>query len=110
MAAVLASGADAALSHRSAAALWGISPYSGRIEVTVPSPRRKDHPFIARRSSLHPDELTEERGIPVTTVARTLLDLGAVLNEDQLEKAIREAEFLRLFDLLELTARSGWTA
>jgi very-short-patch-repair endonuclease len=103
MAAVLACGPDAALSHRSAAALWGITRYSGRIEVTVPSPRRRFHPFTARRSSLEPDEITEERSIPVTTVARTLVDLGAVLTDDQLEKAIREAEFLRLFDLTEIT-------
>jgi predicted transcriptional regulator of viral defense system len=102
-AAVLACGPAAALSHRSAAALWGISRYSGRIELTVPSPRRRGHRFIPRRSSLQPDEITEERGIPVTTVARTLVDLGSVLTDDQLEKAIREAEFLRLFDLNEIT-------
>jgi predicted transcriptional regulator of viral defense system len=103
MAALLACGRKAALSHRSAAARWGITRYSGRIEVTVPSTRRRSHPFIARRSSLQPDEVTEERGIPTTTVARTLIDLGAVFNHAQLERAIREAEYLRLFDLTELT-------
>jgi putative AbiEi antitoxin of type IV toxin-antitoxin system/transcriptional regulator with AbiEi antitoxin domain of type IV toxin-antitoxin system/uncharacterized protein DUF559 len=103
MAAVLACGPGAALSHRSAAALWGIRPYSGRIELTVPAARRKSHLFIARRSSLEPDERTAERGIPATTPARTLLDLAAVLEHDhQLDKAIRQAEYLRIFDAKEL--------
>jgi very-short-patch-repair endonuclease len=103
MAAVLACGSNAALSHRSAGAHWAITHYSGRIEVTVPSTRRRRHPFIARRSSLQPDEVTEERGIPTTTVARTILDLAGVQTDTQLEKAVREAEYLRLFDLTELT-------
>jgi predicted transcriptional regulator of viral defense system len=102
MAAVLACGEDAVLSHRSAAALWGIRQYSGRIEITVPSPRRRSNLFIARRSSLQPDEFTAERAIPTTTVARTLLDLGAVLNHQQLDKAIREADYLRLADMSKL--------
>jgi very-short-patch-repair endonuclease len=103
MAAVLACGLKAALSHRSAAAHWGIAHYTGRIEVTVPSTRRRKHPFIARRSFLQPDEVTEERGIPITTLARTILDLAAVQTHGQLEKTIREAEYLRLFDLTEPT-------
>jgi very-short-patch-repair endonuclease len=103
LAAVLAAASGAALSHRAAASLWGIRPYSGRPQVTVPPGARVRPGVIARRSSLQPDEITEERGIPVTTVARTLIDLASVLTDDQLEKAIREAEFLRLFDLTELT-------
>jgi predicted transcriptional regulator of viral defense system len=102
MAALLACGDDAVLSHRSAAALWGIRQYSGRIETTVPSPRRSSRRFIARRSQLQPDEITEERGIPTTTVARTILDLGAVLDHQPLDKAIREADYLRLLDMSEL--------
>jgi predicted transcriptional regulator of viral defense system len=102
MAAVLACGEDAVLSHRSAAALWGIRQYSGRIEITVPSPRQSGRLFIARRSQLQPDEITEERAIPATTVARTILDLAAVLNHQQLDKAIREADYLRLLDMTEL--------
>jgi predicted transcriptional regulator of viral defense system len=103
MAAVLACGDDAVLSHRSAGAHWGLTRYSGRIEVAVPSPRRKNHPFKARSSSLHPDERTSHDGVPITTVARTILDLAAVQTPAKLEKAIREAEYLRLFDLDELT-------
>jgi very-short-patch-repair endonuclease len=83
--------------------LWGITRYSGRIEVTVPSPCRKNHPFKARSSSLNRDESTTHYGIPITTVARTMLDLAALQTDDQLEKTIREAEYLRLSDLTELT-------
>jgi very-short-patch-repair endonuclease len=103
LAAVLAAGADAVLSHRSAAALWGIRRYEGWPEITVRPGQRQGRGVVARRSSLQPDEVTEERGIPTTTVTRTLLDLGSVLNDRQLEKAIREAEYLRLFDLTQLT-------
>jgi very-short-patch-repair endonuclease len=60
-------------------------------------------PIHARRSSLQPDELTEERGIPTTTVARTILGLAALQTGQQLAKTIREAEYRRLFDLTELT-------
>jgi very-short-patch-repair endonuclease len=102
LAAVLAGGADAVLSHRSAAALWGIRRYEGRPEITVRPGQRGRRGVVARRSSLQPDEVTEERGIPTTTVTRTLLDLGSVLHDRQLENAIREAEYLRLFDLTEL--------
>ncbi|MEA2425121.1 MAG: hypothetical protein QOH13_1531 [Thermoleophilaceae bacterium] len=105
MAAVLACGAGAVLSHRSAAALWGIREYNGRPEVTVPAARRKNPLFIARSSQLQPDEVTEVRGIPTTTVARTILDLAAVLEHDhQIDKAIRQAEYLRLFDTTGLEA------
>jgi hypothetical protein len=102
MAAVLACGEDAVLSHRSAAALWGIRQYSGRIEITVPSPRRSGRLVIARRSQLQPDEITAERGIPTTTVARTILDLAAVLRDQPLDKTIREADYLRLVDMSKL--------
>lgn len=104
LAAVLASGERSVLSHRAAAALWGIRQYTGRAEVTIPRGSRGRAAIVARRSSLQPDEITEVRGIPVTTVARTLLDLAGVLeHEHQLDKAIRQAEYLRLFDLTEVT-------
>jgi predicted transcriptional regulator of viral defense system len=103
LAAVLAGGTKSVLSHRSAAALWGIRGYEGRPEITVRPGQRQGRGVIARRASLQPDEVTEERGIPTTTVARTILDLAAVQSDTRLEKAIREAEYLRLFDLTELT-------
>jgi hypothetical protein len=53
-------------------------------------------------TSLLPDEVTILRGIPVTTVPRTLLDLAAVVPRRQLERAINEAEVMHLFDALSL--------
>jgi predicted transcriptional regulator of viral defense system len=103
MAAVLAGGESAALSHRDAAALWGIRPSSrSLIEVTTP---RRQHPrrgIQFHRSSLPPDEVTTKDGIPVTTVPRTLFDLATVLRPRQLERALNEAEIRHLWDELSL--------
>jgi hypothetical protein len=103
MAAVLAGGAGAVLSHRSAAALWGIrASHGGASEVTIdrqlrPRPRLRFH-----RSYLPPDEVAIHDGIPVTTYPRTLLDLAGVLSRGQLDRAINEAEIRRLWDPLSL--------
>jgi len=100
-AAVLACGAGAALSHVSAAALWGIRQ-SPRIEVTAPTGRRGPRGVVVHRAPLRDDERTTHRGIPTTTVPRTLLDLSAVLRPDDLRSALRQAEQLRLTDPLSL--------
>jgi predicted transcriptional regulator of viral defense system len=103
MAAVLAAGEGAVLSHRDAAALWAIRT-SARTQVEVTTPRGQ-HPrrgIQFHRSSLPSDEVTTEDGIPVTTVPRTLLDLATVLRPRQLERALNEAEALRLWDDLSL--------
>ena len=104
LAAVLAAGPDAVLSHRSAAALWGIGDTRrARVEVIVPRVCRR--PGIdARRAALSPDEVTVECGIRVTTPARTLLDLAEVLRPQQLERAVHEAEYRRLTSPLPLAA------
>ena len=106
MAAVLAAGPGAALSYRSAAELWSIRSSSrARIDVSISRHRRS-----TARLELHcvaemqPDEVTTERGIPVTTPARTLFDLAAVLREDQLEHAFDEAEVRRLTSPVSLDA------
>jgi very-short-patch-repair endonuclease/predicted transcriptional regulator of viral defense system len=101
MAAVLACGPGAVLSHRSAAALWGIRQ-SSRIEVTAPATRHPRSGIVTHRSPLRDDERTTHRGIPVTTVPRTLLDLGAAVRLDELRGAFRQAEQLRLTDPLSL--------
>ena len=49
-----------------------------------------------------PDEITVRDGIPVTTVPRTIFDLAAVASADQVEGALREAEYRRLHDALSL--------
>lgn len=103
MAAVLASGTDAVLSHRSAAALWAILPSDrARIEVTAPTVRAREG-VEAHRSVIPADERTTIAGIPVTTVARTLLDLAAVESGHRVQRALNEAERRGLGDNPSLT-------
>jgi very-short-patch-repair endonuclease len=102
MAAALACGPDAVLSHRAAAALW-LLRRSSRIDVIAPTARRRPA-LTLHRNLVAEDEVTEVRGIPVTTVPRTLLDLAAVLPAHQVERAINEAEIQRLTDPLSLPA------
>ena len=97
MAAVLAAGPGAVLSHRSAAALWGIRPTARtRIDVTVRRTLHATQALHPHCAVLAPDETTTEQGIPATTPARTLLDLAGVLDRRQLERALNEAEVRRL--------------
>ncbi len=96
MAAVLAAGDGAVLSHGSAAALWGLRRASGLIDVTTPIPRRRRARLRLHASALAADEVTHFHGIPTTTVARTILDLAAVLAPQQLEACLHEAEYQRL--------------
>jgi predicted transcriptional regulator of viral defense system len=106
MAAVLACGADAALSHRSAAALHEIRRTDrANIDVTIPgrSPRKHARLDIHRSTTLAPEDVQITRGIPCTTVARTLLDLAQVITRRQLERALDQAEILELLDLNALT-------
>lgn len=105
MAAVLAGGPDAVLSHRSAAALRGLRvPSGGAIEVSVPVRRRAPAGVRFRHTDVPPDERTVHLGVPVTTVSRTLLDLAAVLRPGAVERAMHEAEVLRLVDELSVPA------
>jgi very-short-patch-repair endonuclease len=108
MAAVLAGGPGAVLSHASAAALWEIRPSAAaRIDVSVRTPGgRAKRPGlrIHRTPTLRADEITEHQGIRVTTPARTLLDLAATLSRRALERALDEAEIKELYDLASLDA------
>jgi very-short-patch-repair endonuclease len=102
MAAVLACGPDAALSHRSAAALHGLRRHGGtRIDVTIPIRSGRAHAGIQihRSTTLTPEDVTDVNGIPCTTVARTLFDLADVLSRRPHERAFDEAEVLDVFDL-----------
>jgi very-short-patch-repair endonuclease len=107
MAAVLASGPGAVLSHRSAAALWGIrATAAARIDVTVPraSGYRSNQSVIVH----HPRRAwtqTVRDGIPVTTPTQTLIDLSSVLPLPALERALEAAEALRLLDVNGLPPR-----
>jgi very-short-patch-repair endonuclease len=102
MAAVLAGGRQAVLSHRSAAAVWGLRPASTRIDVTTPRGQDPRRGIRFHRSKLPADETTVKNGIPVTTVPRTLFDLAALLDHRRLERALNEAEVLQLWDELSL--------
>lgn len=104
MAAVLAGGSGAVLSHRSAAVLWGVRDgSSGQIDVTAPNRRGRFPTGIAahRDGALLDADCTAVHGIPCTTVARTLLDFAGVTSLPELRKAIAEAEVLRLLDFAE---------
>jgi very-short-patch-repair endonuclease len=102
IAAVLACGEDAVLSHRSAAELWRIGPRSAHLEVTAPG--RRERPGIVVHAGRVIPAVLED--IPVTTPARTLIDLADVLTRRGLERAIDEAEYLRL-DCTGLAPRHG---
>jgi very-short-patch-repair endonuclease len=108
MAAVLACGPEAVLSHTDAAAHWNIrQSASALVHVTVASRsgRVKRKGIRTHRSGrLGAGEVTVHEGIPVTTVARTLLDLADDMSPQDLRRAIHEADYLRLFDLTALIA------
>lgn len=104
MAAVLAVGDGAVLSHRSAAALWGLrNERAGSVDVTLPS-KSRHVPGIRRHSSrvLPPDEVTVEFEIPVTSVPRMIFDCAASGDVDLVEGLLRQAEHHRRYDPLSL--------
>jgi predicted transcriptional regulator of viral defense system len=109
MAAVLACGRGAAVSHRSAAELWGFGPaWRGAVEVTAPG-QRNPRGIIAHRSLTLTAHVATLHQIPVTTVARTLIDLATVLDDARLGRAINDARIkrlVRLGELAELAAHS----
>ena len=104
MAAVLAGGERAVLSHRSAAAVWRMRDTARRPEVTVARHRGNRPGVQYHEAVLPPDEITVHHGIPVTTPARTLLDLATVVSLQHLEHAFQEAEIRRLTSPTSLDA------
>ncbi|MEX1140889.1 MAG: type IV toxin-antitoxin system AbiEi family antitoxin domain-containing protein [Thermoleophilaceae bacterium] len=102
MAAVLAAGGGAVLSHRSAAALWGLrADMRARIDVTVMGGSGRVRAGIDFHSgaSLEPADVDVKDGIPCTSLVRTMIDLAAVVDRRSLERAVDRAEELRAFDL-----------
>jgi len=108
LAAVLACGPGAALSHHAAAAHLNIRRSDApTIDVTVParSGRLSRKGIRVHRSGrLAPEDVAAHEGIPVTTVARTLVDLADVLPAHALKRTIDEAEYKRVLDLRALVA------
>jgi len=111
LAAVLACGPGAVVSHRSAAGLWRLPvPVAGDLDVTVPGRDRRPRQGIRvhRVATLHRRDVRRLGGIPLTAPARTVADLSAVVSPRDLERALAEAETRRLVrrsDLLSLLAR-----
>jgi very-short-patch-repair endonuclease/predicted transcriptional regulator of viral defense system len=110
MAAVLACGPHALLSHHSAAVLWKMTArWQRQIHVTVPTRRRHPGIRVHRSTTLRPPDTTVHYGIPVTSPARTLLDLADTFDDPTLTRAVNEARlsrYLHLDDLANLLARS----
>jgi uncharacterized protein DUF559 len=98
---VLASGPGAVLSHPPAAGLWEVRRTSSPVlHVTVPRPRHGPRGVkVHRVRSLHAEDIAEIEGIPVTSLARTLLDNAEVLPLRQVVRMIEEAERRQIFDL-----------
>jgi hypothetical protein len=100
LAAVLAVGEGAALSYHSAGALWDLLPATRRAPEVAVARRLKRRPGIRLHClrSLPDEHVTTRNGITCTTVARTIVDLAAVLTPRRLERVLGEAEVLRLYD------------
>jgi hypothetical protein len=101
MAAVIACGPGAVLSHRSGAVLhylrdWGYT----RIEVTVPRRSRRSHKGILVHCSttLTEADVTVVNNIPVTTLTRTLFDLAEVVDQRELERVFDQADIVKGLD------------
>jgi very-short-patch-repair endonuclease len=107
MTAVLAAGRDALLSHRAAAALWGIEGFNrGTPEVTVPRGRRYRRPNVRVHESTDLDRCSPRvrEGIALTDPSRTLLDVGRFVGDRRLERAVESARRLNLTTWAELIA------
>lgn len=109
MAAVLACGRDAALSHRSAGRLWGLLRTPGRrnakngeplIDIVIPHDVRRRHRGIQvhRPTDLVADDVTRLDRIPITTVCRTLRDLSSILTARDLNRVAARGEKEGLVD------------
>jgi very-short-patch-repair endonuclease len=100
MAAVLACGEGAVVSHRSAAELWEmLKPTAGAVDVSVHGGggrARRPGIRLHRRASLRSDAVTQRHRVPVTRPAQTIADLRQVVPEKEVRRAIRQAAVLGL--------------
>lgn len=114
-AALLACGKGAVLSHHSAATLWGLRPGTARpVHVTFPGQRgcRPRAGVIVHRSgTLTPADATTHDGLPITSPARTLLDVAAGLTDRDVEQLLDEGLFVRrlltLSEVEDVLSRAG---
>lgn len=111
-AALVACGAAAVLSHSSAAAMWGFAgPVAGPLDVTVRAGQRRSRPGLRlHEAQLNPRDVRRRHDLPVTSPARTLLDLATTTPASDLAHALNEAQVQRLttpIELRSLLARSS---
>ncbi|HTR73749.1 MAG TPA: hypothetical protein VMH33_00645 [Solirubrobacterales bacterium] len=106
LAAVLAMGPGAYLSHESAAALWGLAGDRPRVDVNAPRGRQvrpgRRSGIKVHRCKFAPDEVTVRDGIPASTVARTIFDLAERSAPHRLKSAWDEADRLKLLRVPEV--------
>jgi hypothetical protein len=94
-------GGETALSHRSAAALWGIgSEQRGRVDLSVRRAQGVRRPglLIRRRLSLQASEILIHEDLPVTSPVQTLIDLATELGPIAVERAVNDADKRNLID------------
>jgi len=106
-AAVLACGPGAVLSHAAAAALWDMRrSAASSVDVTIRRTGRLTRPGIRihRPRTMPENETSAREGIPVTTPARTILDMAALLSPSRLEHLLDQAEIRELTDYPALDA------
>ena len=110
-AAVLTVGDGALASHTTAAAIWGVrQTTTGRHHVTTTTDIRSRDRIVVHRRPIHQDDRALRHGIPVTSLARTLVDLGDVVPPTHVRSAFVRGEQLRLIDMTAIDAalaRSG---
>jgi hypothetical protein len=107
MAAVLACGVGAVLSHDSALALWGLRRWPGTPEVTAPRSVRRAGITAHRSSTLTAADTTVQLGVPVTRPARAIDDIRPRLTERQRVRLVNDARLQRLISADEAAERLG---
>jgi hypothetical protein len=104
LAGTYAAGEGAGLSHLCATALWDLRELrTDFVDVVAPTRRRLKGPVRVHVSrTLLPSDITVRKGIPVTTVARMLVDLTDVLTPHQLANVMHQAAYRKLLNLAQL--------
>ena len=87
---------DGHLAGRTAGDRWGILRWRGEVELLVPTDRRRQPGLRPRTRVLHPHDVTRRGGLPITTLARTYVDLAGALPLDQLGLAVHEGDVLKI--------------
>jgi very-short-patch-repair endonuclease len=107
LAACLACGPGAVLSHRAAARLWGLAGFHSRfIELTVPRACRRRYGDVVHRSrQLEAGDVAEIDSVPVTTIQRTIIDIAGCVSAELLEESLHDALRRRLTNVARIRKR-----